>query len=50
MLILYGEYDWIMSRDDQELAADGEGAKFDEGLVNLMIEWLKGSLSKSARK
>jgi len=74
VLVIYGEYDWIMSRDDHELvvqivnqrhpatarvviapktshsldvyesmekAFKEEGSKFDDGLVTLMIDWLK---------
>lgn len=80
VLIIYGEYDWIMSRQDQELAAGiinrqhpgraklviiprmdhnldiyesmqkafaGEGASFDEGVPDMMIQWLKSNLVKS---
>ncbi len=82
VLILYGEYDWIMSRADHQLAADivnrrhpgmarlvvlpgtdhnldvyesplkafqGEGGRFDEGVLNLMIEWLKSNTGSAAR-
>ncbi|MGH9942264.1 MAG: alpha/beta fold hydrolase [Pyrinomonadaceae bacterium] len=74
VLIIYGEYDWIMSRADHELAAQivnrrrpgharlviapktshsldvyesmekafkEEGAKFDDSLTTLIIDWLK---------
>ena len=79
VLIVYGEYDWIMSRDDQELIAQivnsrhpgnaklviapkldhdlaaydsmakafkDEGRRFDESVITLMIDWLKGNLNK----
>lgn len=74
VLVLYGEYDWIMSRADHELIANivnrknsgkaklvilpktdhsldvyesrekafrSEGGKFDESVVQLMLDWLK---------
>lgn len=77
VLIVYGEYDWIMSRGDQDLIAGivnrrhpgharlviipraghnldiyetpqaaftGTGGKSDEGVANLMVEWLRSNI------
>lgn len=77
LLVVYGEYDWVMSRSDHEsiteivnkkhpgnarlvvipkashsldvfenqnMAFKGEGAKFDESIADLMINWLKNNV------
>lgn len=80
-LVIYGEYDWIMSREDNEIIADtvnrrrpgaarlviqpkaghnlevyesmqaafnGTGGKIDEGVVNVILGWLKSNVNGGA--